>query len=475
MKKITKYIKAGLLLLVLSLQVSCDESFIELAPISNANVNSFYKSPADFETAIMGVYNQWQSVYNTRWTEYNEFRADTYTHVQYSYYEIAENIFTLNTTAGFWNELYKVITFSNIILDRIEGVEFENSSDKDRIKAEAAFFRAEAYFALVRFFGPVPLIVHETNSKDALKVGRTPVTTIFDQIEEDYLYAVANLPTTIDPSEYGRISKFGAQGELARVYVTLSGAVYNEDRWSDAVPLLEDVLFNSPFDFADTYEEIFAEDGSGEKGKEVVLSAVFKAGGEGEASNYNRQFVGRYGGHPVFENGVYESFETDDVRRDINIALDYISLEGALITETTNVKFDWGYDIGTGTSGLDFPILRYTDAYLLYAEAKAEIAGNVPTESLDILNKVRTRAGLTALTTTDIPNLNSFRTAMQKERRSELMFECVRWFDMVRTGTAVEILTDLGKPADNTWLLFPIPQIEIDIIGKSVLPQNLGY
>ena len=65
--------------------------------------------------------------------------------------------------------------------------------------------------------------------------------------------------------------------------------------------------------------------------------------------------------------------------------------------------------------------------------------------------------------------------ALEKERRSELMFECVRWFDLVRTGRAVDVLKALGKNADKNWLLFPIPQTEIDKLGSNLLPQNPGY
>jgi hypothetical protein len=64
---------------------------------------------------------------------------------------------------------------------------------------------------------------------------------------------------------------------------------------------------------------------------------------------------------------------------------------------------------------------------------------------------------------------------MEEERRCELLFECVRWFDLVRTGRAVDVLKGIGKNASDTWLLYPIPQTEIDKMGKDKLPQNPGY
>lgn len=475
--KISNKIMTLFILGIMIVSTSCDESFIDLSPISNANVNTFYKTQSDFETAVIAVYAEWQNLFSTQWTEFNEFRGDTYTHIQYSYYEISENQILPNTTAPMWNRLYSIIAKANIILDKIDAVATFDEPTRNRIKAEARFFRAEAYFALVRFFGAVPLVVHETTSEEALNIGRTPVLDIFKVIEEDYRFAVDNLPPTVSDANYGRITKYAAEGELARVYITLSGKVYNTNRWADAKPLLEDILFNSPYKFSATYQEIFSKSGSNEKGEEIILSALFKAGSQGESSEYLNQFCGLYNGFTVtLESGVLESFEAGDLRKDVSIATTYTNLlNGGVYNNPTNIKFNYKYDMSVKNSGNDFPVLRYTDAYLLYAETLAEIANSVPSQSLDILNKVRNRAGLPSLTTTDVPNIAAFRMAMEKERRSELMFECVRWFDMVRTGRAVDLLKAIGKNADDTWLLFPIPQTEIDKVGATILPQNPGY
>ena len=121
---------------------------------------------------------------------------------------------------------------------------------------------------------------------------------------------------------------------------------------------------------------------------------------------------------------------------------------------------------------MDFPVQRYTDVLLMYSEVMAEIEGKVTQKSLTLLNQVRKRAGLKDLTV--VPDLATFRVAMQKERRSELMFECVRWFDLVRTETAVDALKAVGLNANENWLLFPLPQAEIDKM-QGVLKQNPGY
>ena len=470
-----------MILAFVGMHISCSESYINLAPISDPNVASYYKSQSDFKTAIVGVYNSWQGVFPITWNFFLEFRSDTYDYTgTFIFDEISNNHFQLNTTSDPWDKFYRIISYSNMILDRIDNVEFTDESSKKVIKAEARFFRGWTYFTLIRFFGAVPLIEHEISSIDAIKIGRTDVGKIFSFIEDDLKFAINNLPSNVQTTDYGRITKYAAEGILANVYITQSGKVYNTNRWSDAKPLLEDIVNNSPYKFANTYQEIFARDASNEKGKEIILSALFKAGTDGEASSYLRSFCNYYGKDTdikiAFEKGLVESYENGDIRREVNISRgSYNDLEGKLKSDPTNIKFNWGFDIKSQTDGIDWPVLRYTDVYLLYAETLSEIAGSVPNESLVILNKVRNRAGLPSLRTIDVPDLASYRMALEKERRSELMFECVRWFDLVRTGRAVDVLKALGKNADKNWLLFPIPQTEIDKLGSNLLPQNPGY
>lgn len=452
-------------------QTSCSEDFIELSPISSANTNSFYKNQKDFEMAIVGVYNVFQSVHSTMWTEYLEFRGDTYTHPGYTYQEISNNVFLPNTTSSMWSTMYQMISYSNIILERIDAVEMDEAV-KTRIKGEALFFRGYAYFALVRIFGDVPLVTSEISTDEALQIGRTPVKEVYGQLTNDLTNAAAALPQTLEATQLGRITRYAAEGELARAYITMSGFPLKENHWADAKVLLDDIIESKQFEFSPTYQDIFSF--QNERGKEIILAAKFKIGGIGESTQYQRQFNPAYGGSPILETGVYESYEAGDIRRDFNIATEYTTLVGVVIPMLNNTKFDYGYDKASTESGMDFPVLRYTDVLLLKAEVMTEILGAVDNESLAILNQVRNRAGLADLATADVPDPAAFRIAIQKERRSELMFECVRWFDLVRTGTAVEALQALGLNANENWLLFPLPQLEIDKM-QGLIKQNPGY
>ncbi len=468
-----KYSVSVLILSCFLLLQSCDESFINLAPISSANVNSFYKSDQDFETAIVGVYDVFQSVNSTMWTEYLEFRGDTYTHTQYGYQEISNNTFTPNTTATMWNAMYRMINYSNAILSRTESITFNDETVKKKVTGEALFFRAYAYFALARIFGDVPLVTREVSGAEALQIGKSPLRDVYAQIVEDLTQSKELLPATIGTSQQGRVSKYAAAGILARVYITMSGYPLKENRWKEAKPLLEEIMNSGHFVFSPSYKDIFRFEN--EINDEIVLSAKFRSGGIGESTQYQRQFNAQYTQNPpIIEPGAYESYEAGDIRREANIALQFTNLQGSVISGQNNAKFAYGYDLASGESGMDFPLLRFTDVMLMYAEALSESDAAVVPESILLLNQVRDRAGLPELVPANIPDMMTFRQVVQRERRSELMFECVRWFDLVRTETAVEALRATGKNANENWLLFPLPQSEIDKMG-GLLQQNPGY
>ena len=77
------------------------------------------------------------------------------------------------------------------------------------------------------------------------------------------------------------------------------------------------------------------------------------------------------------------------------------------------------------------------------------------------MNRVRTRAGLPAKTATNVDaklrvaSQADFRTAIAQERRIELAFENHRWFDLVRTGQAVAVMTAhaVSEKASKSYIL----------------------
>jgi hypothetical protein len=122
-------------------------------------------------------------------------------------------------------------------------------------------------------------------------------------------------------------------------------------------------------------------------------------------------------------------------------------------------------------AGINYPIIRYADVLLMYAEAANEL--NKLTEARAAVNQVRARpsVNMPALTAANTGSKADMFTAINKERQVELMFEFIRFNDLRRWGLAVQELGPLGYTAKHA--LFPIPQLEMDINPK--LTQNPNW
>ncbi|HWZ04766.1 MAG TPA: RagB/SusD family nutrient uptake outer membrane protein, partial [Mucilaginibacter sp.] len=126
-------------------------------------------------------------------------------------------------------------------------------------------------------------------------------------------------------------------------------------------------------------------------------------------------------------------------------------------------------------SGVNYPVIRYAEILLLYAEVQNEINGTPTADAYNAINQVRTRANVPNLT----PGLNQsdFRDSVFLERRKEFIQEGQRWFDLARRG-GTALVDALHKypaksAASSKNTLFPIPQVEIQLNPK--LTQNPGY
>ena len=86
-------------------------------------------------------------------------------------------------------------------------------------------------------------------------------------------------------------------------------------------------------------------------------------------------------------------------------------------------------------TGINFPILRYSDILLMYAEASLELTGSVEATAYDCVKQVRDRAGIATKASYDPI---SFRNLVRNERGRELCFEALRKYDLIRWGTFVE-------------------------------------
>jgi starch-binding outer membrane protein, SusD/RagB family len=390
---------------------------------------------------------------------------------------------------GWYTTLFQALRRANIVLEKVPGIEMDEEL-KMRLLAEARFLRALAYFDLVRAWGDVPEI---TTSNPPLQVPRSPKEEIYeDIIIPDLLYSIQNLPekSDYDAQDLGRATRGAAKGLLAKVYLFL-------DDYENAADYALEVVNSGQYDLMDDFSMAFSV--AGEFGEESVfeipaLPENFENGGNQYANTQAIRGTPNRGwgfNRPTLD--LINSFEEDDPRMDKTVTFLGEVLDGVLIlgdgstpdstynnqgelvqVETYNEKI-WT----PGTSSIESwqhnrRVLRYADILLMAAESLNETGNS--SEALEYLNMVRERARdgnpdiLPDVTTTDKAAL---RETILRERRSELALEGHRFFDLVRTGRAAEVLGPLGF-VEGKHELLPIPQTEIDL-SQGMLTQNPGW
>jgi hypothetical protein len=192
-------------------------------------------------------------------------------------------------------------------------------------------------------------------------------------------------------------------------------------------------------------------------------------------------FTGGFEGE--VEPALLASYSSGDARKLATLDSGYVDTKtGATSGRVQFTKFLEKGD-ATVTSRNDyqrnFPIVRYADVLLMYAEILNEEAGTPPAEAIQILNKVRSDAKVTPVTPATKAEM---RLALENERRWEFAGEGLRWFDMVRTERAIPLMTEFFRSHDipmangvtNRDLLFPIPLNEM-LINPGFWKQNEGY
>lgn len=485
---------------------SCGKEFIDLQPISDMNAGIFYKTEQDMNQAVMSPYSSLRSLYNQVFIYMGEVRSDntTFSWVpgnskdmtsidNFGDVLLSDNGFVLTV----WNNAYNTILRSNVVLDNIDAVPFKDPKLKEQYKAEARFIRALMYFWLVRVYGNVPKVEKQVSVSEAYTLGRAPAQEIYDLIIANLKLAEANLPATYAAVDKGRVTLGGAKGLLAKVYMTMAG--YPLKKGASYYALAEakalEVTNNPQYSLVSDYKTLF--DVTKKNSSESLFEVQYRKGGTG--SPWNNDFAPRFSNKevvPVGDKGGFNAptpsmanaYETGDPRKAISMSDGYVS---TATNKPVNEKYIRKYyDVSFAGSDNDnnWIELRLADLYLLYAEALVR-QGKQPDVALTYLNKIRQRA---RSSTGGIPGIppdyapfssdTQFLLAIEKERRVELAFENHRWFDLVRTERAKDVMIQEQKEQTgfnaSTWsdnmLLFPIP-LQVIQSNPEKIKQNPGY
>ncbi|SDL28997.1 SusD family protein [Catalinimonas alkaloidigena] len=454
--------KLSLVLCLGLLLAGCKDDFLELAPLSNANANNFYKTKADFDLAVNAAYS----------TLYVTFAPES--GISYAAEQMSDNA-TLYNVAGiqadrwafkdyalnpsntevyrFWREHYSALFSVNIVLDRIEAAELDEAY-KDQVRAEMRFLRGMYYYYMVQMWGPVPLVTKPLTAEESYDYLRAPEAEIYAQITSDLTFAAERLPLTTQVPALGRASKGAAQTFLAKVYLTQGDK-------AAATQQLQAVVSSGQYALLDDYDDLWAV--ANKNTQESIFEIQYLGGAGNPFSPYWTSFsptenftLTQYGGgmNQVTDD-LYNEFEEGDPRRERTIALGYTNNAGTFVSIKFPYKWvDTNAVIVNGRELADnnFMVLRYADVLLLLTEATGDPS---------YLNQVRARVGLPGFGEAGYPSdlYPTVERALEHERRVELALEFHRFFDLKRTGRAVEVLQAKGKPVTEGKLVMPIPEM----------------
>lgn len=482
-----------------SIYMGCTE--LEEEPKGLLAPESFFKTPADVEAAVMGAYAEWV---NTD-IEKSYFLAlmlrsdmadigDRNTNGD----RVAINDFSMDADNGLlkdaWERLYQCVSAANTAIKAARDIAADEEI-KNELEAKGRFVRAFTYFHLVRTFGDVPYVDAPIESAEALDaVDKTSEEVIYQNIIADLIFSKEHLPAQ-NPAN---IRNIGTQGSaatvLADVYLTLR-------QFENAATEARFVINNAAsFDYRleDNYQDLFNADLAPTLREPILIieqnNVLNPRDGMINLTRI-RDYAPRSLSVPVPTLEVYNSWDERDYRRAVSFE-DSVDIKG-VTTALVDTKFRVprphiakyfrypGPQLGGDDRASDhhYPLYRYAEVLLIAAEAIGESEGATE-EAIGYVNQIRARARFNGVTVTDFPadlaldiSNEEFIQAVRDERRLEFAFEFKRWFDIKRWGILEEVFTLPGSLEPHAVnpsrdYLFPIPQTEIDVTGFS---QNPGY
>ncbi len=528
---------------------SCDESeFLNRYPLDSPSPDVFFVNEASARMAVTAAHEPWRRssqsylrdmvIMNDALSDDAYWRPSRAASISFSQWKINSSDGTANS---YWNMAFQSVASANFAIKNIPSLLEKGLSQAqiDPYIGEAHFMRGFAYMFLTSFFGDVPLHDQPRASFEDFDQPRSSVADVFDQIIADFILATEKLPDKQPAAYTGAPTKATAAAFLAKAYLYNKEWPLAETAGRAAVTIAE----AAGYGLEDSYEAIFTHENEGNK--ELLFYIQFIDNSRDFGNNYMIQritrscppeFIHVYGmagwGYALPIRDLFDEYETGDPRREATIhypgsvygtysagtPFTYshrtYDAGGNIVTyqKTYNdgdpIDYDYrwsetGMNVKKSTrnvahlqdvysDGLDVPIMRMADLYLILAEALAEQNKD---EALVWVNKVRARpsVNMPARTIAD----GSLRDLVRHERRVELAMEGQRIFDLLRWGIMKQTFGDnlqvkkhffsdymtdqftrFAQPELSKYpgesVLLPIPQNEIDRNSK-IDTNNPGY
>ncbi|MDX3916131.1 MULTISPECIES: RagB/SusD family nutrient uptake outer membrane protein [Olivibacter] len=502
--------KLSISVLLLLCMQACKKDFLDETPRSVLNPVTFYVDETALNAGLNAAYADLRPIYgeNEEPFRLTILGTDIYTHgkgtqgLPFNIYDPDLNAFSSEVNF-IWSNCYKIINVCNTVNASAENIDMDEQK-KLQIVAEARFIRALAYYWLVQQFGDVPLKLNPTVTVET-EAERTPTPQVYEAMIADLVFATEHLAPS--SSQWGRARKGAAQHLLSKVYLLTHD-------WENAARYAQ-IVINDKTNYAlePVFSRIFHHEN--QENKEIIFSVQFENDPTNSGNNGNRThlyFQNSYSDIPgmtrvlqwgrpfsryaptAYLMSLYD--DERDQRSDIWRTFDdyYYNFEATLpagksvgdpVDESWRNKIEFHptllkyWDptrptVNEERGNKDFIVFRLAETYLIAAEALM-MAGKT-NDAVSYFNEVRKRASRTGYNLSINPSDLNIDVILE-ERARELAGEMHRWFDLVRTGKALERIraySAAGQQIQPYHLLRPIPQTQIDLLTVP-FAQNPNY
>ncbi|MDM1296494.1 RagB/SusD family nutrient uptake outer membrane protein [Sphingobacterium sp. N143] len=429
--------------------LSACSSFLEVEPRTSISGDQVINDETSAKAALNGVYAALRSYYSVNYQSIAYLSGDNveWTGSQSQIQEFinhkvnAENA-TLATT---WNGIYKSIDRANNVIQDLTDYDQGNISDalKENLRGQAYAIRALNYFDLLRVWGGVPIVTAPTTKiGENMGIRRSSADQVYARVLEDLDTAEGLLDNSTDRTA---LTKKSVLALKARYYL------YRQD-WQRAIQYADRLLSDPDYELLDPYDSFFKNDVT--ETRESIFELFYSAN---EPNPHRGQWQPQ-------TNGGTRQWAPNAALVKLLSSPETGGARAALIARDNQGR--WYGNLYYRDPAKDPTyIVRIAEILLIRAEASAELGDY--TQALTDLNRIRSRAALKARpSSTDKDQILSW---IADERRLEFTFEAHRWFDLVRTGRAKQVL---GIQEDFR-LLLPIPYSQL--LADPALEQNPGY
>ncbi|RFS25110.1 RagB/SusD family nutrient uptake outer membrane protein [Chitinophaga silvatica] len=503
--KMHKYLS---IILIGTIFIGCTKS-LNMNPEDKISSGTFWKSRGDFDKALTACYASlqaaewaveipvWDCFTDNGFAQHNSGAAR----------EIVAGSISPSTggyISGMYNDSYTAIARVNLFLKQMAAYQKNDFSDEDKKKCEAEvrFLRAFYYWELYQMYGDVPLVLEPLTLETQFQP-KVAAADVLKQIMTDLDFSIANLNATPYPQNTGHAAVTSAQALKARILLFVA---YGKTGTPD-IEILKQVRdltieIQKSYTLSAKFEDIF-RDASQKNNPEIIFSVNFLAPnntapwdmyyGDWLVASPLQNFVDAFectdglpwGVSPLTDASA--PFKNRDPRLAKTVFVDHPDFGGGKVHTPSNsrptgygvLKFLVPENIPYGFSTLsqqNAVVFRLGEILLMYAEAQNEIAGADATV-YKAMKDLRARVNMPEYPA----NLSKeeMRERIRHERRIELAFEGLRYYDLRRWHIAGQVLNNVkdGVVAyhfEDKFYQWPLPQSEIDK-NNGILIQNPVY